>query len=326
MIVYLDQNAIWELAINRKRCPHLERLRYILKKGHHDRLVLCPIPPETIMETIGIESKEDRLSVYQLQCELADVSGQLVAFKSIHKIINEESLAIARGLKLPSSCFELIAWHSVDDDQLARQHWDNIVRAKEAMKNRFTNLCAGMDVSSLNFNDARQGIIKEHAFHVLRQIERLEKCLPPIREDHAHMGYDLACFLQGQRLSQTELTRLKEAIINRKWEAIPVIWYRGLLAAGREVNYRSPTPKQYDVNDEIDIPRMAVAMNSATVCITDRSMAALCHNVNKTMTAMSKKARIDDWEPNAVFAIGDALNAADLIEAALAGPAYESTT
>lgn len=326
MIVYLDQNAIWELAINRKRCPHLERLRRILKKGHREHLALCPIPPETILETIGIASKEDRLSVYQLQCELADVGGQLVAFKSIHKLINEESLAIARGLKPTHSCFELIAWHSVDDDLLARQHWDNVVRAKEAMKNRFTNLCADMQVGSLNFNDARQGIIQEHAFHVLRQIEILEKCLPPIREDHAHMGYDLACFLQDQRLSHTELTRLKESIINRKWEAIPVIWYRSLLAAGREVNYRSPTPKQYDVNDEIDIPRMAVAMNSATVCITDRSMAALCNSVNRTIMALSKKAGIDDWEPKAVFAIGDASNAADFIEAALAGPAYESTT
>ena len=317
MVIYLDQCAISGLAINGKCCQHKERLRNLLLKAHQDGMIVCPVPHETILETIGISSKQDRMTVYRLQCELADVGGQLVAFKSIHKLINEESLAIARGLKHPS-CFELIAWHSVDDDRLAQQHWNNLVRAKDAMKTRFSILCADIDACSLNLNDARQGIVKEHAFHVLRQIERLEKCLHPTREDHMHMGFDLACFLQGQRLSEIELARLKEAIINRKWEAIPVIWYRGLLAAGREVNYRSPMPKQYDVNDEIDIPRMAVAMNSATVCITDRSMAALCNSVNKAMSAMSKKARIDDWEPKAVFAIGDASNAADFIEAALA--------
>ncbi len=286
---------------------------------------MCPIPPETILETSGIPSKEDRMKVYRLQCELADVGGQLAAFKSIHKLINEESLAIARGLRHPS-CFEFGAWHSVDDDQLAEQHWKKLVKSKEAMINRFSILCANIDVSSLNLNDARQGILKEHAAHVFRHIERLEKDLHPIREEHTHMGYDLACFLQDQRLSKIELAKLKEAIINRKWEAIPVIWYRGLLAAAREVDYRSPTPKKYDVNDEIDIPRMAVAMNSATVCITDRSMAALCNNVNRTMTAMSKKAHIDDWEPKVVFAIGDASNAADFIEAALARLEVEPCT
>jgi hypothetical protein len=239
MIVYLDQNAIWELAINRKRCPHLERLRHILQKGHHDNLLLCPIPPETILETIGVESKQDRLCVYTLQCELASVAGQTIAFKAFNKLLEEDSLAMVRG-QPRTSRFEPCFWHSVEDELFTEQNRPNIEQAKKMWGDGFTRLSSTLESCSLNAENASHGIRSEHAAHLLRQIEKLEKGLSPDRGDDGHLAYDLITYLTYQNVNSEELSRLKNAVINRRWEAIPVVFYRACLAAELEVRYRSP--------------------------------------------------------------------------------------
>lgn len=252
--------------------------------------------------------------IYDLQCELADLGGPLAAFKSIYTMIEEESLALARNLPPPSS-FDRIAWHSVEDDQLAAKQWGKFQKEKDLMKKRFARFNNPPLENGLSFQQARDVIVNEHVSHVVRQVERLERGQGPARRDH--MGYALARYLQSQKVNRTELLRLKKAILDRKWEGIPVIWYRSLLAAQREIEYRSALPRKYDVNDEIDLPRMAVALNAASVCITDRSMAALCSRVNRSITSMLKRAHVDDWTPKSVFAIGETSNAADFIEAEL---------
>jgi hypothetical protein len=107
------------------------------------------------------------------------------------------------------------------------------------------------------------------------------------------MGYDLALYLQEQRINRPELEKLLEDIRAHRWETIPVIFNRTQITAQLEAGYRrEKTPRKYDVNDEFDVPRIAVGLSSADLIITDAAMAQLC-----------RSAKTERWTRTKVFAI-----------------------
>jgi hypothetical protein len=192
-------------------------------------------------------------------------------------MINEETLALARSLP-PPSAFQIGRWHSVDDEHLARQTHEQTVAAKERMTQRALSTPLQSIQGDPLFNKIRDGILLDHAGQVYRQIERL--LVGASLEEEDYLGYDLALYIQNAGVRKPELERLLGCILRRRWDAIPIVFIYANLSAQMEVDFRRRgTPKAYNVNDEFDVPRIAVGLEAADMIITDRAMANLCRTV-----------------------------------------------
>jgi hypothetical protein len=313
VVVYLDQCAISEIAINRKACPQYGRLRDLLRKGHQCRQIICPVAKETITETTGIKSSQDRLEVQSLHQELAEFRGRTIAFKSIADLLNEESLAIARSIAPPSK-FCVIRWHNVGNDKLNNIASSKQFEAKQRAVSRVLSLKSRRPLEIWDFEHARYVLVQERVAQVVGQLDRLAAGLLPSREKKMSFGFDLACYLHRQGLTKEELATLKHSLLNRRWETIPAFLHHNLLCAKIEAQYRTETPRVYKANDEIDVARMAVAMPSSALCITDKSMAALCCDTNKAISGLAKKKNVSGWRYCKVVSISEANVAADFVE------------
>ena len=194
MIVYLDQCAISKLALDHEKDPSTAKLRELLIKGKDQGRILCPLPHETIVESLSLPETERRM-VYDLQTHLAafDENKQvLCAFKTIWKMINEETLAIARDLQPPRP-FEFVRWRLPASEDQARKSVEGIENAKSIMTARFDSLAMGGIQQLSDYNEALDLVVHEHASHLLRQIERLSQGEAPSPADHC--AYDLASYL-----------------------------------------------------------------------------------------------------------------------------------
>jgi len=304
MIICLDQCAISELAKVSASSGPLYELRNALLKAAEALQVICPVAKETLCETAGIASREQRRSIYDLHCRLSDarLGGPIWSFKDMWKMIDEETIALARS-EPPPSAFELIRWHSIEDDQLAENTWNTITSGKKRMIERVEAHTLLPADGKPAFERTPKGAVLavEHASHVLRQITRLLGGEPLQESDY--MGYTLALYLKEQKTSRPQLEKLLEDIRHHRWEAIPVIFSHTQITAQLEADCRrDKTPRKYDVNDEFDVSRIAVGLSSADLVITDAAMAQLC-----------RSAKVGDWPRTKVFAIREAIEVVELL-------------
>lgn|GEM_PF-1218055 len=305
--VCLDQCAISELARVDSEATAIGTLRAKLTDAVEKLEVLCPVAPETLVETTGLQSSERRMAIHQLHCDLADarMGGPIWAFKSIWKLMNQETLALAQSLPPPSPV-EIIRWHSVEGDELAAETWRDVVDTKKRMIERVQSFTFPEERWGASFKEVSAGIILEHVSHVYRQVTRL-LAGEELREDD-HMGLEVARFLQENGVNRTELEKLIQDILHHRWEAIPVIYYRTQLMAQLETDSLSKkSSRAYDVNDEIDVSRLAVGLSAADVIITDAAMAQLCRTVKIHRCSGAK-----------VFAIREAAQVVAHLESVLA--------
>lgn len=293
IIVCLDQCAISQLAKSDRKGGSIGQLKDVLLHGVQELKLICPVAKETIIETTGVKSAAQRLKIYDLHSRLAghQVGGPLLAFKNMWKMINEETLALARSQD-PPSAFELFRWRRVDDDRLAAETWRGVIEGKQRMLERVrSHKLAHPDKPLIESTKKGVALATEHAGHVYRQVERLLAGKEPDEDDQ--MGYELALYLRRQHITRAELEKLKQDILHHRWEAIPVLFSRTQLMARLEADfYRTDMPRSYKVNDEFDIPRLSVGLWSADVIITDSAMSQLCRAV-----------KTDRWSNAKVFAI-----------------------
>ena len=210
-------------------------------------------------------------------------------------MIDEETVALARS-EPPPTAFELIRWRRIDEDQLAKETWEEVTAGKGRMIERIKAHRLQPADGKPVFEKTRKGAVlaSEHASHVFRQITRLLEGEPLQESDH--MGYNLAVYLKEQHISRPQLEKLREDILHHRWETIPVIFSRTQITAQLEAGYRcEKAPRKYDVNDEFDVPRISVGLSSADLIITDAAMAQVC-----------RSAKIEEWPRTKVFAIREA--------------------
>jgi len=309
VIICLDQCAISQLAKAAAAGGPIHELRNTLREAAGKLQAICPVAKETLIETTGLTSQEQRRSIYELHCELADarLGGPVWSFKDMWKMIDEETLALARSEPSPTA-FELVDWRRIDDDQLAEKTWSTIVTSKQRMIERVQahQLLPAEGKPAFDVTSKGAVLAVEHASHVYRQISRLlaGEALDP----SDHMGYNLALYLQEQRISRSELEKLIQDILHHRWEAIPIIFNRTQITGRLEADFRrEKTPRKYDVNDEFDVSRIAVGLSSADLIMTDAAMAQLC-----------RSAKIERWTSTKVFAIRDAGEIVDFLRESLA--------
>src|SRR5437016_1691621 len=112
-IVSLDQNVVSNLVKNGSD-PFWRDLREQLLSGVKAGKLLCPIPKETIVETMPC-SRDVRIAIRNLHQDLS--LG--FSFKHFTAIEGEETLALVRR-GASTSPYERIVWHSVESDALAQ--------------------------------------------------------------------------------------------------------------------------------------------------------------------------------------------------------------
>lgn len=301
LVVSLDQCAISALALRAKENATLAEICKLLMQGVEDGRVLCPIAPETIAETTGCQSA-DRIAIHQLHCTLAgDSRGQEVLFfKSMHQLINERTLELARPVS-QTIPIELKAWVRAEDEALASETWEEILNAKQGMRQKVESQPLVEVHGKPVLESLRKAVVGEHALHVQRQLLRLLHDEEP--DPSYHMAFALAHHLIRSKATSDEINSLIKAVMERKWEQIDVVFFRGLLSAQLELEWRwKPTPRAYDVNDEFDIPRVVVALSEADLFITDRKMAQLC-----------VKSEADQYSPTKVFGMNHLERALELL-------------
>jgi len=309
MIVCLDQCAISELAKCQADGGLLHQLKNSLLEAARQLKLICPVAKETLVETAGVSSAVQRRLIYDLHTELADarLGGAIWSFKDMWKIINEETLALARSAR-PPSAFELIRWKAIADDELAAATWSNVVERKQVMLERVRahRLVQTEGKPVVEFTKKGAALDLQHVSHIFRQAERLLKGEPLDQSDH--MGYGVAQYLQERGITRPELEKLIQDILHHRWEAIPVVFNRTQIVARLEIDsHRENTPRKYDANNEFDIPRIAVGLSAADLVITDAAMAQLC-----------KSTKTERWTATKVFAVRDAKKILAFVRALLA--------
>jgi len=305
LVVCLDQCAISKLAISRAKDGAIDELKTVMMDASEKGKLICPVASETIVETTALRN-ELRIQIHELHSHLAGgrTGNPLWEFKNMWRMINEETLALARS-EPPPSAFDRFRWVRIEDDQLASEKATGFKMGKQRMIARVQSHEFTPIPGLISPKATTPRIILEHAGHVLRQIKRAlaDKELNP--DDH--MGYELVQYLQKQNITKAQLEKLVQDILYHRWEAIPVIFCRTQLAGQLSADFQRPgNPRKYMVNDEFDIPRLAVGLSSADMIITDAGMAQLCHTV-----------KTQQWTQTKVFAVRETTKILSHLEAAL---------
>lgn len=225
----------------------------------------------------------------------------LIAFKGLWQIIAEESPALARG-EPPAPAIELFEWLAMDDDETAKAIVDGYRSAKVQWKGNVARM-GPVTGPKRTIAKIRADVIREHASHVVRQIDRTIADQPLNQNDSMAIG--LLERLLAMGITKDELLELRAAVVDRRWEQIPVITYRTLLAAQLEAGY-STGERAYNPNDEFDVSRVAVGLWAADIIITEAFMVDPC-----------RKAGTKNYSSAEVFSIRDAADVAEFLRARL---------
>lgn len=269
-IVSLDQNVVSNLVKNGSD-QFWRDLREQLLAGVKAGKLLCPIPKETIAETIPC-SHDVRIKIRDLQHELS--LG--FSFKAFGMIEGEETLAMVRP-NISTSSYERIVWHSVEDDALVQAKSKEIRDNKNLMRRRMDAFVSAPGRDKLTVKEIRSEVITSRAGSFYRQIERLLADQPLNPTDD--LQFELCRFLVSRGITKAELEQLREKILTHKWEVIPVVFFAAAL--GALLDHGRIRGRKYDVNDETDICRIAIALDSADMLITEKSMAYMVKQFEK---------------------------------------------
>jgi hypothetical protein len=275
-IISLDQNAISAL-VRQEADPFWRDVKDTLIAGVEAGKLLCPVPPETIAETIPCP-RETRIKIRDLQTRLS--AG--LFFKSFGAIEGEETLALVRPGGLRPFPYERGVWHSVEDDALAKAKAVEIEAGKNHMRVRMDAFVPSPGQEKLNVRELRREIIRSRAGDFFRQIERLihGQPLDPIE----YLFLNLCRYLVVHGITRSELEQLREKILTHEWEAIPLLTFHAALSALLDYDsLRAKHPRKYDVNDETDKLRLSTALHCSAMIITEHTMAALVERLENEL-------------------------------------------
>jgi hypothetical protein len=269
-ILSLDQNAVSNLVKNGHE-PFWRDLRELLLSGVKSAKLLCPIPKETIAETAPCP-REVRVMIRDFQHALS--LG--FSFKSFGVIEGEETLALVRP-GFQSCAYEQIVWHSVEDDSLASAATEEIHDVKSLMCRRMDPFVPTPDRLKLTVKELRSQVIASRAGSLYRQSERVIAGQPLDSTDD--LQFELCQFLVSHGTTKAEVKQLADKILTHEWEAIPLVWFHATL--GALLDYDRLRGMRYDLNDEIDLCRVAIALHTSAMMITDGKMAEFVRRLER---------------------------------------------
>lgn len=285
VIIYLDQNAISEIALALSGTPWALIREEIIALSR-DKAVECPIPIETILESAAC-NKETRDAIDEI---FRSVSSNR-AFKSLANLLIEHALEMVR----PGITVEKFV---VADEYLARDEKAILTtryshaNMRDRMKQRAKASAQRPMVKTLTPAMVMESFSCDHCGMFFRDINRfLEKT------EGARPDYEIPWLIEeliNNRITRDEACQLRKAIVRRDWEKTPVLYYFLLLGSTLEYQRERGCKRPYKANDEIDIWRAAVALNSADIFITDKYVVQLCRD-----------SKMADLSPTELFSVNN---------------------
>jgi hypothetical protein len=281
IIVNLDQNAASGLALQREEDSGWARLYDVLLSGVAAGNIVSPIPYETELETVPctLDRRE------RIEALLLELSHGL-RFKGFWEILEEETIALGREqvdlcpLKMPERSEISPPWMSAA--------W--VRQLKKVMQLRLDAFTHTDERSDLTVLHIQTELTLSRCGDFYRNLENLRNGAPLNPEYNMTAG--ICDYLVKNHITPEEIVTLRDAVINHKWEAIPVLHYHNMLSAQAEHDYLQG--RVATANDDIDRDRTAVALFAADYYLTEASIFELC-----------KKARVSDLTPTKVFAVRD---------------------
>lgn len=275
------------------------RLHTALLNAIEAEKLLCPAHvEETVYESVVLPAS-DRNAIVSLQNELA--AG--VCFQSFYNLLAAESLKIARPELQPEVLrFGYISIPSdVDLNTLAegfRCFKKEAVLQASGMKYPPTSYQEGDDLKAIH-----QHISEERCGSMFRIVEAIAlngsiETGKSEWEGAVHVGE----FLLSKRVTAAECRTIRDAIINRQWEKIPVYFNHTVLFAKIERD-GIETGRKFTMNDHPDVLRVSVALQFAHAIGCDTY-------IKETV----KQIGLELDQPNMIFSPREADRLADWVE------------
>lgn len=266
----LDQNVISMLA--RAETPFWRSTRERMVQAADNGKLVCPIPPETMLETLGCRL-ETRIAIRDLSLRLS----RGVFFKPYFSMLAEETLALVRP-EMTTCPVEPGNWNdNIEDSRLVEVVVQDIKAWKAKAEQRVVQMTDPIPTDNFSHKDLYYEICLSRAQDFRKQIRKLILGQSP---DPNSIFIDVCRYLEREKITQEELNELFKAVTNRVWDSIPLLCFHSKLSTVAQHQMSTGgkyncNPRKYSANDEWDRTRLAVGVAYCDVVITENSLAAV---------------------------------------------------
>lgn len=262
MIAYLDQNACSAIV----RQPEWADLRTSLEIAAKQRILFCPMPYETVLESSPCH-ETTRKDIFDL---FARISGGLV-WKDFWQQLAESLLALVRNdMRLNpfviTGDFQVFSAISAASSAEFRD-------LKSARNCELKKLTPSGESQTMDHQSIIESVAAEPRGMLWRDMRRISG-----DQDFRH-DVELECprvteLLLELSLTPREAALLSEIVAQRGFDSIPIQFYHNRLAAAAAVAAaEDPRRGPPSFNDLVDQERLSVALCWADWAITDKAMA-----------------------------------------------------
>lgn len=270
IIVYLDQCAVSYLAL--RQPPQWTIIREMLEEGFKEEQIVCPFPPETLLETASCRDRALRLAI---EAFFSQVSAGF-RFRDFGELIIENSVALFRpDFEVePLERINFHGWASRDDVALSLKDFHD--GGCERMRGIISQHSYPPEAKEMCLDEIFRHAAMERSGALWRDLGQFSKGV------RSKGGFELPWLIEGlikYRMSNSEADRLREAVRRGKWAEIMENKIELLLASRWNHDVLHGQRPTYHPNDEIDRWRAVVALSRSDLFLTDKYMAGLCGRV-----------------------------------------------
>ena len=118
-VIYLDQNAVSEIVVAHNGSPWF-KIRELIESGFYTDRIICPIPPETVLESAACRELT-RLSISEF---FKKYSANL-AFRSLADLLIDHTIAMVRPRMVVDKFVDAGSRLDIDEEratQIADEH------------------------------------------------------------------------------------------------------------------------------------------------------------------------------------------------------------
>jgi hypothetical protein len=268
-VISLDQNALPSMEPGGQiRSPWSEiraRLIAAVEAGN----AVCPIPPETVIESLPLSPNRHR----RLK-DLQDRLSRGACLKPYPLVLAEEVLALVRP-EVTAAPLKPGTWDDVET-RWVRGPRDRLVNLKQQIQENMRSQSINYNNRGLSRDDIERVVHEGESGDLYRNLERMEAG-HPLAPNRCYTA-SVCGFLKLHGITKDEIQKLKEQVLCHRYEVIPVLFYYARLLSQYEFDLLRGGRRQ-EVNDIHDLTRAALALWAADIYVCDAEMAETCRKV-----------------------------------------------
>lgn len=266
-VLSLDQCFLRSMSSSSKVDPVFADLKTAIINAVDSSKLLCPAHVgETVFES-SLLPQAKREQIFECQNRISNG----LAFLQFTELLGYETLTLVR----PQFCF-----NSYKETQPLRAvpELDFLASVNRKAKQDYNSRIEGISYPPIDHSpldglkETYQKILHGRVYLMLQVVEHLRKNGDvPTETEHWECAAIVGRFLMESKVTLLELANLRDQILRRHWEAIPVLGLNTLLYARIEGDILK-TNRKLTANDFVDISRLSVALCCADAIACDIPM------------------------------------------------------